>query len=150
MDEILSAYPAGQREYLLCVLQDIQEEWGYLSEESIIKSSQYFNIPTVSVYGAASFYSQFRFTPKGRHHIKICKGSACHLMGNETLLKHLERKLRIHAGETTRNGLYSIEVVDCMGACHLAPLMSINSVFYPRLSEGKLNEIIDTINNNSD
>lgn len=148
IEEILENYPGSQREYLQCILQDIQAEWGYLSEENIVKVSKFMNISSASVFGTASFYSQFRLSPLGKYNFRICQGSACHLMGNENLLKLLERNLKTKAGETSKNGLFSIEVVDCMGACHLSPLISVNGRFYPQQSEGSLLKIIEELTNN--
>lgn len=141
---ILNKYPGGGRENLIPILQDIQEENGHLSKESIIEVGSFLNIPTSKIFGVATFYNQFRFQPQGKYHIQVCRGTACHVLGSATVLDELEKQLRVKAGDTTRDGLFSIEVVACIGACGLAPVIAINGEFHAKVTAASLVEIIES------
>jgi NADH-quinone oxidoreductase subunit E len=93
----------------------------------------------------ATFYNQFRFSPLGKYHIQVCRGTACHVLGSSTVLQELEKELKIKAGETTRDGLFSIEVVACIGACGLAPVVCINGEFYGKVTSASLKTIIEKL-----
>jgi NADH-quinone oxidoreductase E subunit len=143
LDEILSRYKAGSRESLLPLLQDIQIEYGYLNEEAILKVGQYIHLPSSKVYGIATFYDQFRFVQKGKFHIKVCRGTSCHMHGSASLLREVERVLNIKEGQTTRDGRFSIEEVSCMGACGSAPVLNVNGEFKTAISIPDISQIID-------
>jgi NADH-quinone oxidoreductase subunit E len=130
VDELLSRYKQGSQDALLPLLQDIQEEYGFLNEEAIIKTGNYLKLPSSKIYGIATFFDQFRFFPKGRFHIRVCRGTACHLNGSFSLLKELEKVLRIKDGQTTRDGYFSLEAVTCMGACGVGTVININGEFH--------------------
>lgn len=100
-------------------------------------------IPTSKIYGVATFYNQFRFEPKGKYHIQVCRGTACHVLGSATVLEQLEKTLKIKAGQSTRDGLFSIEVVACIGACGLAPVICINGEFFAKVTEQSLLTIVE-------
>lgn len=123
-------------------LQDIQEEFGYLSEENMEALSKKIKVPLSRISGVATFYSQFRLKPLGENKISICRGTACHVHDSETLLKFLEKKLNIKSGEVTRDGKFSLESVNCIGACAKAPAMMINDKVYGNLTEEKIEEIL--------
>ncbi len=144
IDEILENYENGGRDTLIPLLQEIQEKNGFLSEEAIVKTGKKLKIPTSKIYGVATFYNQFRFEPVGKYHIMVCRGTACHVLGSATVLQELESILRIKAGQTTRDGLFSIEVVACIGACGLAPVININGEFFAKVTTEKLKEIIES------
>ena len=127
---------------LIQALQKIQEKQGYLSEKAISNVARRMNISPNDIYGVASFYSQFRFTRPGKHIIKVCLGTACHVRGGENLLETVERKLNIHQGETTKDGKYSLERVACFGCCALAPVMVINNQVYGRVNNTKVKKIL--------
>ncbi len=141
---IFSKYPGGGRDNLIPILQDIQSFEGHLSKESIVKVGDYLNIPSSKIFGVATFYNQFKFQPNGKYHIQVCRGTACHVLGSATVLQELEKQLKVKAGETTRDGLFSIEVVACIGACGLAPVISINGEFYAKVTTPKIAEIISS------
>ncbi len=143
IDEILSGYGDSGRDTLIPLLQEIQEKLGYLSEESIVKTGRKLKVPTSKIYGVATFYNQFRFEPKGKYHIQVCRGTACHVLGSKTVLQELETYLKMKAGLTSRDGLFSIEVVACIGACGLAPVISINGEFHANMTGESIKEIID-------
>ncbi|PKP01683.1 MAG: NADH-quinone oxidoreductase subunit NuoE [Bacteroidetes bacterium HGW-Bacteroidetes-6] len=144
IDNILVKYENSSRDSLIPLLQEIQETEGYLSEEAIVKAGKKLKIPTSKIYGVATFYNQFRFEPVGRYHIQVCRGTACHVLGSATVLQELESNLRIKAGQTTRDCMFSIEVVACIGACGLAPVICINGEFFANVTTEKIKEIIET------
>lgn len=144
IDKILENYENCSRDSLIPLLQEIQEKEGYLSEVAIVKTGLKLKIPTSKIYGVATFYNQFRFEPVGKYHIMVCRGTACHVLGSATVLQELESILRIKAGQTSRDGLFSIEVVACIGACGLAPVININGEFFAKVTTEKLKEIIES------
>ena len=148
VDAVLEKYLHHGRESLIPILQEIQDSLGYIPESALEQVGHTLHIPTSKIYGLATFYNQFRFVPKRTFHITLCKGSACHMIGASTLLDHLEKVLKIKQGQTTRNGLFSIEVVPCMAACEQAPLFSINGQFFAKLTIDRVNEILESFRNN--
>ncbi|MBN2443848.1 MAG: NAD(P)H-dependent oxidoreductase subunit E [Spirochaetales bacterium] len=142
LDSLLNNYPKEKQEYLIPILQDIQNTFGYLSKESIAATSRHFNIPASKIYGVATFYNQFKLHPPGKYHIQICRGTACHVKGSLTILEKLTRELKIGPNETTKDGLFSIEVVACIGACGLAPVMAVNGKYYAHLNQNDITTII--------
>jgi len=143
LDEIIGRYKAGSRESLLPLLQDIQIEFGYLNEEAILKVGRHIKLPSGKVYGIATFYDQFRFVPKGKFHIKVCRGTSCHMFGSSGILGEVERVLSIKEGQTTRDGRFSLEAVSCMGACGSAPVLNVNGEFCTALTIPDIASIID-------
>ncbi len=141
---ILARYPRGHRDCLIPILQDIQDEFGYLSEPSVIEVGRYIDMPTGKIYGLATFYNQFRFEPRGRYHIRLCQGTSCHVTGAAGIVSELEKRLKISSGQTTRDGMFSVELVACMGACHLSPLIQVNENYHTRLKQGDIKEIVDS------
>jgi NADH-quinone oxidoreductase E subunit len=146
INSLLEKYSHSRRDSLIPILQEIQEEVGYLSEEAIVLVGQHLNIPTSKIYGLATFYNQFRFEPKGKYHIQICHGTACHLLGAVRIIDIVEKKLKIKAGQTARNGKFSLEVVPCIGACSQSPVISINGEFHSNLTEDILKQILVDLN----
>lgn len=141
-------YPGAERDALIPVLQDIQDMFGYLPRESIETVSEKMQIPMSKIYGVASFYNQFRFHPIGKYHILVCRGTACHVKGSLKVLEALEKNLKIKAGETTRDNLFTLEIVSCIGACGLAPVISINGEFHAAMTPEKALELIEEIRKN--
>ncbi len=146
VERILKKYPSGRQEYLLCAMQDIQDEFGYIPDEGIVLLSSYMGIPTASVYGTASFYNTFRFSGRGLHHFCVCRGSACHLGGGAGTLSFLEKALNIKDGSTSSCGKFSLEAVECLGSCHQSPVISVNDKIYPAVTPDVIHEIIKKIN----
>lgn len=142
-EKIFQDYQNASADDLIPILQDIQAEEGYLSETSVREVSDFLKLPSSRIFGVATFYNQFRFLPIGKYHISVCRGTACHVLGSATVLQELEKILKIKAGQTTRDGLFSIEVVACIGACGLAPVISINGEFYAKVNKNSLKDIID-------
>ncbi|MDT8308865.1 MAG: NADH-quinone oxidoreductase subunit NuoE [Bacteroidales bacterium] len=140
---ILTNYPEKTEDQLIPILQDIQEKLGFLSELAIVTVGKHLNVPASKIYGVATFYNQFRFHAPGKNHIQICRGTACHVLGSGTVLEAFEKELKIKPGETTRDGFFSLEVVACIGACGLAPVISINGEFYGNVTADKIKSILD-------
>ncbi len=130
------------------ILQEIQDEIGYIPEEAVVLVGKHLQIPTSKIFGLATFYNQFRFQPKGKYHFQVCHGTSCHLNGAVNLIDFLEKNLKVKAGYTTRNGNYSLEIVPCMGACGLSPVIAINGKFYGKLNIAELRSILDEIQEN--
>jgi NADH-quinone oxidoreductase E subunit len=133
------------REDLIPALQDIQKNFGYLSEENLVILSKKIKTPLTVISGVATFYNQFKFSPIGRYHISICRGTACHVHDSAQLLQFVEKKLKIKSGELTPDGKFSLEPVNCIGACAKAPAMMINEVVYGELDEKKIGNILDSL-----
>lgn len=127
---------------LIPILQMIQERHSYLPAESIKMVAQHLTIPTCHVYGVATFYNQFRFHPPGRHPIKVCLGTACHVSGGDIILENFERKLEIRDGETTNDREFSIERVACVGCCALAPVAVVDETVQGHMAPSKVEGII--------
>ena len=147
LKEIIKPYEGAGRESLIPLLQNIQENQGYLSKEAVSMAAETLQLPASKIYGVATFYNQFRFEPTGKYHILVCRGPACHVLGSATVLEKLEKELKCKAGQTTRDGLFSIEVVACIGACGLAPVININGTFHAKVTELSIVEIINTYRN---
>ena len=143
MKDILQKYPEGAKENLIPILQDIQENEGFLSKDSVIQVGSYLEMPTSKIFGVATFYNQFRFSPLGKFHIQVCRGTACHVLGSLTVLQTIEKYVGVKAGNTTRDGIFSIEEVACMGACGLAPVISVNGNFHAKVDSESIKEILD-------
>ncbi|OYT10783.1 MAG: NADH-quinone oxidoreductase subunit E [Bacteroidetes bacterium 4572_112] len=141
--EIFDKYNKATADDLIPILQDIQADNGFLSETSVREVSEFLKLPSSRVYGVATFYNQFRFSPVGKYHISVCRGTACHVLGSATVLQEMEKILKIKAGSTSRDGLFSIEVVACIGACGLAPVISINGEFHAKVTTESLKGIIE-------
>ncbi len=145
LKHILYKYPGKEQKDLIPILQDIQNENGYLSETHIQNLSKYLKIPEVKIYSIATFYNQFRFAPNAKYHIRICSGSACHVMGSDKLTETIKNTLEIQGNNRSKNGKISIEEIPCLGACALAPLIEINGIFHAKLNSQKLNRIINEL-----
>lgn len=124
-ETILSAYPADQR-YALAMLQDMQREFNYVPEEGILAIAQYLGCSEAHLYGMATFYKALSLKPKGKHIIKICDGTACHLRKSSNLMEGVLRNLGIAPGDVTDDGVFSLELVNCLGSCALAPIMLVD------------------------
>jgi NADH-quinone oxidoreductase subunit E len=147
IESILEEHPEANREDLIPILQEIQGSIGFLSEQAIIAVGQHLQLPTSKIYGVATFYNQFRFEPKAKYHIQVCRGTACHVLGSSTVLDQLQKHLKIKADQSTKDGKFSIEVVACIGACGLAPVISINGEFYAKVTSQSIKEIVESYRN---
>ena len=127
---------------LIPILQNIQGKHSYLAPEALKLVGEYLNISVCEVYGVATFYNQFRFHPPGRHPIKVCLGTACHVKGGDIILENFERKLGIKDGETTEDREFSIERVACVGCCALAPVAVIDETVQGHMAPSKVEGIL--------
>ena len=128
---------------LIPILQKVQDRLGYLPKTAIIEIASYINVPVADVYSVATFYSQFRLVPTGQKLIRVCCGTACHFRGGAAILHDIEKKLSIKPGETTEDRKYTLETVACIGACALAPVITINKKTYGQMSPEKIAEVFD-------
>ena len=140
--DILDKHPAT-RGSLIPILQDIQERIGYLSQEAIAELEQRLGVSANEIFGVATFYTQFRFTPPGRHTILSCQGTACHVRGGRQILRELEQRLGIAAGQTTADGQFDLERVACLGCCALAPVVAVDGKVHAQMTAKKVPSILD-------
>jgi len=126
------------------LLQQIQNRYGYLSESNLERVSEYAHVPLSSIYGVATFYSQFRLSRPGKHLIHVCQGTACHVLGAGEIMAHFQEQLGIEENETTTDGLFTLESVRCLGCCSLAPAMMIDDETYGRLTRDTVDEILSS------
>jgi NADH-quinone oxidoreductase E subunit len=142
VDTILQKHPRAGRDALIPILQEVQEQQGFISREAVVRISKHLNLPASKLYGVATFYNQFRFQPKGKYHIMVCRGTACHVKGSDRVLEMAQKLLKLKPGQTSRDRLFSLEVVACMGACGLSPVMNLNGEFYAKVTPKKMVKII--------
>ena len=142
--EVLACYKP-RREYLIPILQDVQEIEGYLPQASIHRIADHLGLPESKIYGVATFYNQFKLNPPGRYQIQVCRGTACHVKGSSEMLDAMIRELGIEPGETTGDGLFSLETVACIGACSIAPVITINGEFHGRLDKKRVVALLEEI-----
>jgi len=135
----------SQPHQLIEVLHDVQDTYGYIPEEAMKEISKTLGVPLIEVYRAASFYKAFKLKPSGKYVITVCNGTACHVRGSKLLLDQAMSQLGIKPGEVTDDGLFSIECVNCLGACSLGPIISENSSYYPKMTPARLRKLIDSI-----
>lgn len=133
----------GQEGELIPLLQKVQGQKGYISPEAIEEISRFLRISENQIFGVASFYSQFRFTPPGRHHIRVCLGTACHVRGGQVLVDALQRTLDVSPGQTTADRRFDLQRVACLGCCALAPVMQVDDDVYSRMTVIRLAEILE-------
>jgi NADH-quinone oxidoreductase subunit E len=135
----------SQPNLLIEVLQDVQENYGYISPEVMRNVSQGLGVPLIEVYRVASFYKAFRLSPSGKNTIKMCTGTACHVRGASLLLDQATGQLGIKPGEVTPDGLFSIEHVNCLGACALGPIVSENGTYHHHMTPAKLRRLLENL-----
>ena len=130
---------------LLPELKKIQKKQGYVSEAAMKKLSKKLNIPISKIYAAATFYAQIHTKPQGKYIIEICNSPSCYINGSLNIIKHLEKKLKMKSGQTTKNKKFSLHICSCIGCCDKAPAMKINSKAYGNLTKEKINSIINNL-----
>ena len=145
LQPILENFTVGDRSNLIPILHAVQNEIGYLSPEAVAVISKHLRISKSHIFGVASFYSQFKFHPSGRHTIKICLGTACHVRGAQIIAEEFERELGIRAGETTEDLEFSLETVNCLGACALGPVVVVDEKYHGQMNVGKTHALLDIL-----
>jgi len=141
IDEILQKY-RGQDGALIPLLQEAQEIYGYLPEEVLITISRGLKIPLSRIYGVVTFYAQFYLTPRGRHTVRVCRGTACHVRGGKNVRKAVHQFLGIEENETTPDFQFTFETVACLGACALSPVLLVDKIYYGKLTPGKVGKVL--------
>lgn len=147
MSEIIDGFPRSA-ESLIPILQEIQEEHNFLSEPNIKEVATELDLPLQHVYAVATFYNVFSLKPKGRNIVKVCMGSACHVRGASRIMEEIERSLKIKNGETTADGSFSLESVNCLGACALGPIMVLNKEYNGHITSAKVEKIFKKVSRN--
>ncbi|MFC2017334.1 NAD(P)H-dependent oxidoreductase subunit E [Chloroflexota bacterium] len=132
------------RGMLIAILQDVQAEYNYLPKEALVEVGQRLDIPLSQVYGVATFFRAFSLTPRGRHLINVCLGTACHVRGAIRILEEIERDLGIKPGETTENLRFSLETVNCVGACALGPIVIIDGGYSGQMKTAKVKPLLES------
>ncbi len=143
IEACLALWPEARREALIPILQQVQDTCRFVPREAITLVARHLSLPASKVYGVATFYNQFRFQAPGRHQVQVCRGTACHVKGSAAVLEAICRNLKIQPGQTTRDGLFSIEVVACIGACGLAPVIAVDGEFHAGVTVDAIPAILD-------
>ena len=140
--KIFENYQPNDRSTLIPLLQDVQNIYGYLPENALRDVSNFVKVPLSRVYGVATFYNQFRLMPLGENIIRVCRGTACHVKNSANMLFALESELGISAGQTTRDKRFTLEVVNCIGACSIAPVILVNDDYHGRIAVKDIPKIL--------
>jgi NADH-quinone oxidoreductase subunit E len=141
LEETLAKYK-GERGDLIPLLQEVQTRFGYLPEEAMRGIAKFLRLSESTLYGVVTFYAQFKFTPVGKHTIKVCRGTACHVRGVSRILEEAEKQLGIKPGETTSDLEYTLETIACFGSCALAPVMVVDETVYGKMTPEKVTKIM--------
>lgn len=132
----------NEKKALIAILQDIQAQFNYLPQESLRIVSETLGIPLVDILGVATFYRAFSLEPRGKHLVTVCLGTACHVRGGPKILEEFERKLEIHAGQTTNDKKFSLETVACLGCCAIGPVVVVDNDYYAHTNIRKVGTIL--------
>lgn len=135
---------------LITALEEIQERYRYLPPEALILASESLSVPLSQAYAVATFYNAFSLQPKGKHCLNVCMGTACHVRGSPQILDRLETKLNIHSGETTHDHLFTLETVNCLGACALGPIVLTNGEYSGQMTAQKVDRLLKNILSSED
>ena len=141
LDAVLSEF-GRERDNLIPLLQEVQDQWHYLSPEAVRQVAEHLNLSENDVYGVATFYAQFRFVPPGLHHVKVCQGTACHVRGSDMIMDAISRSTGIEPGQTSSDGQFSLERVACFGSCALAPVVVVDDKVYGRMTTARTRKLI--------
>jgi NADH-quinone oxidoreductase subunit E len=144
INDIINREAVGEGS-LIAALEEIQERYRYLPPEALILASERLGVPLSQAYSVATFYNAFSLRPKGRHCLHVCMGTACHVRGGPQVLDRLESKLGIKAGDTTRDHLFTLETVNCLGACALGPIVVTDEEYSGQMTVEKVDRLIKTI-----
>ena len=142
LQEVFSRYQ-GERSDLIPILQDVQDALGYIPGPAMTEIARFLGVPESTVYGVVTFYTQFYLTPQGKHKIKVCQGTACHVRGGRRIMRTVERKLGIEEGGTTEDLLCSLERVACFGSCALAPVVVVDGKVHGRVTAQKAEKLLE-------
>jgi NADH-quinone oxidoreductase subunit E len=143
LDEILASMPDVGAESLVPILQQVQKAYGHLPRPILMEVSERTGIPASRIFGVATFYEQFHLEPHGRHTIRCCRGTACHVKGGHNIVKAVKQALGVEPGQTTEDMRFTFETVACLGTCFLAPAMMINNDYYGHMNTRKIKSILE-------
>lgn len=146
---IVAKYPHS-RGSLIPVLQEVQEQFGYLPEAAVDELAGLLGLSANEVYGVATFYTQFRFQPPGEHTVHVCQGTACHVRGAPEILQEFEHRLGVEAGETTKDGKFDLRRVACLGCCALSPVVSVDGHVFAEVTRNRVGAIISKYRSNKE
>lgn len=150
VQEIIARYPEGkQKSALIPLLHLAQEEWGWLSAETMDYVAELLNIKPIEVYEVATFYSMYNLKPVGKYLFEVCQTGPCMLNGSDGIIEYIKEKLDIKVGETTKDGMFTLKTVECLGACGYAPMMQMGKFYKEHLSKEKVDQIIDECRKNA-
>ncbi len=141
--KIVSEYGNVQDSNLIAILQQTQDEYGYLPKQALKEVSRLMDVPLTRIFGIVTFYSQFTLKPRGRHAIKICTGTACHVKGVNDVKQKVKDQLNVVEGETTADYQFTLETVACIGTCFLAPVMMVDDRYFGKLTTDTVTDIVD-------
>ena len=139
--DIIKKY-GGDKTAMIAILQDVQEEYRYLPKESLSSISKQMDVPLTRIYEIATFYNAFSLKPRGKNLIEVCAGTACHVQGAARLMDRMERDFAIKCGETTKDKMFSLEEVRCLGCCSLAPVARISGNIHPNLTQDQIPKVL--------
>lgn len=142
IDQIIEKFK-NEKGTIIGLMQDIHGEYRYLPEEVLLKVSAELDIPMAKLYTLATFYKSFRLEPVGKHHVRVCLGTACHVNGATKIVETLERELGVKSGQTTEDNQFTLETVNCLGACALGPLMLVDGEYHGKIDQGKLKKLLN-------
>ncbi len=143
VDEIIAKYPA-QRGVLIQLLLDLQSEFNWISEEAILCISERLQIPVSQIYRVASFYKAMSLTPRGRHIVNVCLGTACHVRGGPRIMDKVKESLKIEAGKTTQDMRFTLERVNCLGCCAMGPVVLVDRDYHSKMAPAKVKEVLES------
>jgi NADH-quinone oxidoreductase subunit E len=146
MEKILSEFEKNQKE-LIHILHDVQKKYGYIPSRAVSEISRHIKISESEIYGILSFYKAFTLKPRGKHVITICLGTACHVRGAPMILDEFKRKLGIEPGETTDDNLFTLETVNCVGACALGPIAIADGDYHGQMKTGEVSKLVEKLKN---
>lgn len=140
--EALKGFEAKKSNLVIPILQKVQETFGYVPPDSLGLISKHTNVSRSKIYGVLTFYAQFAMTPRGKHVIRCCRGTACHVRGATSVINKIKSKLKLEDGETTPDYKFTLETVACLGACALAPLVIVGKDYYGKITSEKIDDVI--------
>ena len=144
MNELFKIY-LPEKDNLIQILNEVQDEFGYIPELAQNKISEYLKMSKAEIYGVITFYSRFSLEPKGKYTISVCLGTACYVKGAQKIIDRLQERLKIEPGQTTEDGMFSIDKTRCVGACGLAPVFTVNGEVYGKVTVKKLDDVLDEL-----
>ncbi len=145
LDAIFARHPNRTRDELVPILQEIVDLQGSLSREAVLRTGKLLGIPATEIYSVATFYNQFKFQPAGKYRFRICRGMTCHIKNSDSLLETLTGELGIVPGETSADGLFSLEEASCLGACGQAPSIMVNGVIHSSMTPSSVRELVASL-----